>query len=249
MVLIHEGERVDHLYSADLSIIQSSEVFSFSLDALLLAHFAQIPSRARLSIIDLCAGNGAVTLLVASQTKSKVVGIELQERLVDMAKRSVQLNGLTDQIDIIQYDVRHLDQLFCSDSVDIITCNPPYFDLGAENKISSNTHKAIARHEQYLQMNEFIPQIGKVLKVGGRAYLVHRPERFLELIDLMREYRLTPKKLQFVYPKRDRAAKMLLIEGIKDGKMTGLKLLPPVFVHGDDGKYLPEVSRLIYGKS
>lgn len=247
MVTIYPEERIDHLLSADLAIIQSNEVFSFSLDALFLAHFAQIPPRFGVKILDLCAGNGAVTMLIAAKTKSQVMGIELQERLVNMACRSVEMNHMSNQVQVVTHDIRQLDQLIDADSVDIITCNPPYFEVSGENKLNPNPYKAIARHEKYLTMEEFIPQISRVLKVGGRANIVHRPERFLEMIDLLREYRLTPKKIQFVYPKKDREAKMMLVEAMKDGKQQGLKLLPPLFIHDDEGNYLPEVREIIYG--
>lgn len=248
MVQLKTNERIDHLYSADLSIIQSPDVFSYSLDALFLAHFAQIPPRNNVRIVDFCAGNGAVTLLLASQTKSDIIGIELQERLVDMAERSISLNQLDSQIKIFQQDIRDLDSIIKSDSVDIVTCNPPYFPVGAQNKTNPNPYKAIARHEVMLTIEEFVSASSRALKMGGRAYFVHRPERFLELIDQMREYRLTPKKAQFIYPKRNREAKIMLIEGIKDGKMNGFKMLPPLFIHDDKGDYLPEVEAIIYGK-
>jgi len=245
---LKEDERIDLLMQYDIEIIQSKSVFSFSLDAILLSEFARIPTGSKSTIVDLCAGNGAITLMLSRQTESKVYGLELQERLVDMAKRSIRLNQLEDQVEMIQADVKESQDYFKRDSVDVITCNPPYFEVSDESRKNPNQHLALARHEIETNFEEIVRISSQILRNKGKIHFVHRPERFLELIDTMRTYRLYPKRIQFIYPKKSKEANMVLIEGIKNGSESGLKMLHPIVVHDENGNYMPEVRRIIYGK-
>lgn len=245
--LLKEDERIDQLMRYKLEIIQSPSVFSFSLDAILLGEFAAVPRHNRAKIVDLCSGNGVVPLLLSQKTKSPIKAIELQERLADMARRSIRLNQLVDQIDVIQGDVANAYQWIPKDSVDVVTCNPPYFPATEKSVKNPNQHLAIARHELHTNLDEVLSIASGLLKMNGKLYMVHRPDRLLEILDAMRQNRLAPKKIQLVYPKRDREANILLIEGMKDGKEAGFKVLPPVFVYDENNDYLPEVRRLIYG--
>lgn len=247
MVELLEDERMDRLMRYDLDIIQSPSVFSFSIDALLLAEFAYVPSHDRAKIIDLCSGNGVVALSLSQKTQSKVYGVELQERLVDMAERSIQHNELLESVEMIQGDVKEAADWFGYDKVDVITCNPPYFKVDETSKKNPNRHKAIARHELTINLEDIIKVSGDLLKMRGRFFMVHRPERFLEILDLMKKYKITPKKVQFIYPKYGKEANMILIEGIKQGKIEGFKILPPVFIHDEEGEYLPEIKGMFYG--
>ncbi|GEK89040.1 tRNA1(Val) A37 N6-methylase TrmN6 [Alkalibacterium putridalgicola] len=246
-IQLKEDERIDQLMQYDLEIIQSPSVFSFSLDAVLLGDFAKVPKHDRARVVDLCSGNGAVALMLSQKTNSKVVAMELQERLVDMAERSIKLNDLEDQVEMIHSDVNHATEHIKKDSVDVLTCNPPYFTVTEESRQNPNAHLAIARHELHLTLKELMTVSAGLLKTKGKAYFVHRPERFLEIMDEMRAARLAPKRIRFVYPKPDREANMLLIEGIKQGKESGLKILPPLYVFDENGNYYPEVRRMIYG--
>ncbi|WP_208560279.1 tRNA1(Val) (adenine(37)-N6)-methyltransferase [Marinilactibacillus kalidii] len=230
-----------------IEIIQSPSVFSFSLDAVLLGAFAQVPKHARAKIVDLCSGNGAVALMLSQQTASPVKGIEIQERLVDMAKRSVQGNGLLDQVEMIQADVKAVKELIQHDSVDVVTCNPPYFKVTEDSLKNPNTHLAIARHEIHLDLEALMKATAFLLKTKGKAYFVHRPDRLLEILDAMRKVNLAPKRVRFVYPKATKEANMVLIEGIKNGKESGFTVLPPLVVFDEQDHYLPEVRRMIYG--
>ncbi|WP_228587766.1 methyltransferase [Alkalibacterium sp.] len=240
-------ERIDQLMQYNLEIIQSSSVFSFSLDAVLLGDFASVPKHNRARVVDLCSGNGAVALMLSQKTTSPVTAVEIQERLVDMAKRSIEMNQLTDRVEMIHADVNQVTQHIKKDSVDVVTCNPPYFTVSDHSRKNPNEHLAIARHELHLTLKELMAETAGLLKTKGKAYFVHRPERFLEIMDAMREVKLAPKRVRFVYPKSDREANMLLIEGIKQGKEDGLKILPPLFVFDNQGEYFPEVRRMIYG--
>lgn len=248
VVRLNEDERIDQLMQYDLRIIQSKSVFSFSLDAILLGDFAQIPQGSKAKIVDLCAGNGAVTLMVSQKTKSSVYGLELQPRLIDMAERSIELNDLSKRVHMIQADVKDAYEHIRKDSVDVITCNPPYFKVKQMSKKNPNYHLALARHEIETNLKEIMEYSSGLLKTNGKAYFVHRPDRFLEILDAMRAVKLAPKRVRFVYPKRDREANMVLIEGIKQGSESGFKMLPPLVVFDEQDNYLDEVRTMIYGK-
>lgn len=243
---LKEDERIDQLYAEDVKIIQSSDVFSFSLDAVLLANFPNIPKKG--IVVDLCAGNGAVGLFVAKKTKSKIYQIEIQERLADMAQRSVQLNHLEDQIDVLPINLKDSLNKISSDSCDLVLCNPPYFKNLPTNHKNPNPYYATARHEIHTNLDEVLFISSKLLKMNGHFAMVHRPDRFLEVIGLMKKNRLAPKRVQFVYPKAGKDANILLIEGIKDGKTDGFKVLPPMFTYDAAGNYSLETRRLLYGE-
>lgn len=245
--MLEGNERIDQLMQYDLRIIQSPDVFSYSLDAVLLGHFAKLRNRDDQKVMDLCSGNGAVALMISQKTKSHVYGIEIQKELVDMARRSVLLNDLDGRISIIHKDLKELSSEHY-DSVDVITCNPPYFPVKEHSQMNPNEHLAIARHELHLTLNELLFTISKLLKINGKAYIVHRPDRFLELMDVMRKHRVTPKSVQFVHPNENANANMVLVEGIKYGKEAGFKMLPPLYVHNENGDYRPEVRKILYGE-
>lgn len=238
-------ERLDYLLAEDLRIIQSPSVFSFSLDAVLLARFAYVPLK-RGKIVDLCTGNGAIPLFLSARTESPIWGIELQERLVHMARRSVEYNGLENQIDIMEGDVKNIAAHLGFEKYDVVTCNPPYFPAHEMSDKNLSEHMAIARHELHLTLEEAVLSASQLLKQGGKAAFVHRSGRLIDLIAAMRANRLEPKRIRLVYPKAGKEANTLLIEGIKDGK-PDLKILPPLVVYGEDGEYTDEVRELLYG--
>jgi tRNA1(Val) A37 N6-methylase TrmN6 len=245
MVELYDDERLDYLLNEDIRIIQSPSVFSFSLDAVLLAKFAYMPIQ-KGQIVDLCTGNGVIPLLLSMRTKGKIIGIEIQERLCDMAKRSVQYNGLEQQIEIIHGDIKDAPKQLGYSKYDVVTCNPPYFPTISKEEMNKNVHFAIARHEIYCTLEDVIRVSSQLLKQGGKAAFVHRPGRLLDIITLMRKYRLEPKRLRFVYPKIGKEANTILIEGIKDGN-PDLKVLPPLIVYNDNNEYTDEVKQLLYG--
>lgn len=243
--LLKDGERIDQLIARGVKIIQSPDVFSFSLDAVLLAYFASIPKKG--TIVDFCSGNGAVALFIAPKTKASITGIELQERLADMGKRSILLNNFEDQLEMKLLDIKEITSEIKSDSVDFITCNPPYFKEQPNSKKNPNPYYAIARHEIYLQLDDVFQSASKALKMNGKIAMVHRPDRLIDILDSMKRHRIAPKKIQFIYPKEGKEANTILIEGIKDGKTDGLKILPPLYVYGDDNQYLPAIKEMLHG--
>ncbi|KMY48143.1 tRNA1(Val) (adenine(37)-N6)-methyltransferase [Peribacillus loiseleuriae] len=239
-------ERLDHLLAEKLRIIQSPSVFSFSLDAVLLSKFVNIPIQ-KGRIADLCSGNGVIPLLLSTRTKGKIIGVEIQERLFNMAERSVKYNGLSEQIQMVHGDIKAFPKEIGNDKFDVVTCNPPYFPTPSQEEINRNEHFAIARHEIMCTLEDVIQSTSHLLRQGGKAAFVHRPGRLMDILSLMREYRLEPKRLQFVYPKASKEANTILIEGIKDGS-PDLKILPPLVVYNEDNVYTPEVRRILYGE-
>ncbi|EIA19293.1 tRNA1(Val) (adenine(37)-N6)-methyltransferase [Listeria fleischmannii] len=245
--MLKGDERLDYLLAEEKRIIQSPSVFSFSLDAVLLAHFTYIP-RKKGDIIDLCSGNGIIPLLLSKHTEVPITGVEIQPRLADMARRSVTYNHLADQITILEEDLRGITKILGKEKHQIVTCNPPYFNTPPSSKVNENEHYKIARHEVMCTLRDTIRVSAELLRQGGKASFVHRPDRLVEIIDLMREYRLEPKRVQFVHPRLDKDANMVLVEGMKDAK-SGVRYLPPIFVHEQNGDYTPLLKEILYGES
>ena len=246
--LLLPGERIDELYSNQIKIIQSSEVFSFSLDAVLLAYFANPIKKESGQIVDLCAGNGAVGLFLSAKTKAKIYMVELQDRLAQMGQRSIRLNELEKQVTMLNADLNDIYQYLKKDSVDIITCNPPYFADLPTSKKNSNNHLTLARHEITVTLAQVIKKASGLLKARGKLYMVHRPERILEILFEMNKNRLAPKKIQLVYPKANKEANMVLIEAIKDGKPGGIRFMEPLIVYENNDQYTKVIRDILYGK-
>lgn len=238
-------ERIDQLYNGAVKIIQSDDVFSFSLDAVLLADFTRLGPRYQ--VVDLCAGNGAVGLFLSRKTKGPITLVEIQQKLAEMAQRSVVLNHLSDQVQVANIDLKEAPQILGSDQADAVTCNPPYFADHELSMKNPNPYYAMARHEISTSLNEVLAVSAKLLKTNGHFFMVHRPERLDEIMVKLQANRLAPKRLRFVYPKADREANMVLIEAIKDGRPNGVRIQPPLTVYREDNTYTDAVSQILYG--
>ena len=245
-MILKDDERLDDLLAEDLKIIQSPSVFAFSLDAVLLSRFVYVPIQ-KGKLIDLCSGNGVIPLFLSLRTKGSIDAIEIQERLADMATRSVDYNGLGEQIKIYRGDLKEAIKIVTAGTYDVVTCNPPYFITPNPDEINENEHLAIARHEIMCTLEDTIKASSQLAKQGGKIAFVHRPGRFLDIVTLMRKYQIEPKRVQFVYPKQGKEANTLLIEGIKYGK-PDLKILPPLVVYKDNNEYTDEMKEILYGK-
>ncbi|MGT2911196.1 tRNA1(Val) (adenine(37)-N6)-methyltransferase [Streptococcus cameli] len=243
---LKEGERIDQLFSTDVKIIQNKDVFSYSIDSVLLSRFPSIPKKGL--IVDLCSGNGAVGLFASTRTKAHIVLVELQERLANMGKRSIALNALEEQVRMVHDDLKNLLAHVPRSQVDLILCNPPYFKASETSNKNLSEHYLLARHEITTNLEEICSVARHALKSNGRLAMVHRPDRFLDILDTLLQYNLAPKRIQFVYPKEGKEANMLLIEAIKDGSTDGLKILPPLYVHKANGDYTDEIHEIYFGK-
>lgn len=246
MVHLKGDERLDYLLAENLRIIQSPSVFAFSLDAVLLSRFVYVPIQ-KGNLIDLCSGNGVIPLFLSTRTKGNIIGVEIQERLYDMAVRSIEYNDLHPRLQMIHGDVKDMPSKLGTGKFDVVTCNPPYFPVPEQEIINENEHLAIARHEIMVTLEDVIRVSSQLVRQGGKVALVHRPGRLLDIISLMRQYRLEPKRIRLVYPKKGKEANTLLVEAIKGGK-PDLKILSPLFVYEDNDEYTQEVREILYGK-
>ena len=244
--MLKGDERLDYLLAEELRIIQSPSVFSFSLDAVLLARFVSVPI-VKGQIVDLCSGNGVIPLLLSTRTNAAITGIEIQERLYDMAIRSIEYNDLSSRLHMIHGDIKDIAQQIGFSKYDAVTCNPPYFPTPKADERNKNEHYAIARHEIMCNLEDVIRTSSQLLKQGGKAAFVHRPGRLMDILTLMRKYRIEPKRLQFVHPMQGKEANIILIEGIKDGS-PDLKTLPPFYVYDSNNEYTEEAKVLLYGE-
>ena len=245
--MLKEDERIDQLYSQDVQIIQNPHYFAFSLDAVLLADFVRPNRKKKAKIVDLCAGNGAIGLFLHNKLGGHFTEVELQEPIADMAKRSIELNHLEDRYDVLQMDIKDVYKGIPKDSADIVLCNPPYFPVSEHSQKNPNQVLAIARHEIKTNLTTVVDRMSGLLKMNGRGYLVHRPDRLAEILTELTNHRLAPQRIRFIYPKPDREANIVLIEAIKDGGVGGVRIVPPLVVNRADGEYGTEVRQLLYG--
>lgn len=240
---LEKNEVVNNLLNKNLKIIQRTDFFNFSLDSLLVANFLSV-GRGVNKIVDLGTGNGAIPLFLSERTKAKIAGIEIQKISADLAKRNIELNNLSEQIEIINDDMKNWKKYFKTGSQDAVVSNPPFFKFhGNEELLNDLDQLTLARHEISITLEEIIETASFLLKDKGYFAMVHRPDRFLEILDTMREYGIIPKKVRFCHSKIDKQAKILLVEGIKFGA-EGLTVLPPLISHDSDGKYSQEVLEL-----
>lgn len=223
----------------NMFIYQNDDWFSFSLDSVLLANFVNINLTDK-KIIDFCTGNAPIPMLLSYRTKNEILGVEIQKEVYDLGVKSIKENNLDDRIKIINEDVKNLIDIYESDCFDIITCNPPYFKTKNELLLNDNNIKTIARHEVMLNLEDIFVVAKKILKNGKKIAMVHRPDRLIEIIDMMKKYGFEPKRMKLCYPKEGMEANILLIEAVKNGK-GGLKIESPLIIHNQDGSYTDEV--------
>lgn len=227
-----------------LKVIQDSEKFNFSLDSTLLVNFIN-PSLKKEEILDIGTGNAFIPIFLSLKTKNHITGVEIQEDIYDLAKRSVELNHLEKQITILNKDVRTLYKEIGVSKFDVIISNPPYFKVEDESKLNKNDYLSIARHEIALTLNELMDSVKKLLKDNGKFYLVHRADRMIDVLEEFRKNSIEPKRIQFIYPKKSsNDAYLLLIEGIKTKKVGGLKILKPLYIHKENGEYREEILKI-----
>ena len=223
----------------DLKIVQNTDMFSFSLDSVLLANFVSLNSGIS-NVLDIGCGNAPIPLILSCRTDAFITGVEIQKDVFDMAKKGVSINNLSDRINIVNADINDFSRDIESDQFDVITCNPPFFKVSDGSKFNDSSYKVIARHEVCLNLEQLFSISRKLLKNGGVISIVHRPDRLVDIITTMRSNNIEPKRIRFVYPKVGRECNMILVEGAKNGK-PGLKILSPLVTHNEDGSYSSEV--------
>ena len=225
-----------------LKIVQCNDYFSFSLDSVLLPNFVTLRPSDK-EIIDLGCGNAPVSMILSLKSKANITGVEIQKAVYDLAIESLRINNLESKIKIINDDIKNITKYFPTDSVDVVVSNPPYFKNNETSNINNNRIKAIARHEILISLEDIIEKSKVILKNGGFLAIVHRTDRFMDIISSMRKNNIEPKRVRFVYPKVGCESNLVLVEGVKNGK-PGLKVLNPLIVHNIDGTYSDEVMKM-----
>lgn len=240
---LKENERLDDLQRNGLKIIQRTDGFCFGMDAVLLSGFAAARSGER--VLDLGTGTGIIPLLLSAKTDGEhFTGLEIQEEIARMAARSVALNRLEEKIEIVQGDIKEASRIFGAASFDVVTTNPPYMN-DAHGLKNPTEVKAISRHEVLCTLEDVVREGAKVLKPGGRMYMVHRPHRLIEIFGTMTKYKLEPKRMKLVHPFADKEANMVLIEAVRGGG-AWMKVEAPIVVYKEPGVYTDEIYS-IYG--
>ena len=241
-VELKENERIDDLEFKKLKVNQNKEGFCFGIDAVLLSDFAKnIKNNAK--VLDLGTGTGIISILLCGKTNlSKIIGVEVQEEVADMAKRSVRLNNLENKFEIINENITNLEKIYERNSFDVIVTNPPY---KKENTgiVNEEKKKLISRHETLAKLEDYIKISNKLLKDKGEFYMVHRPERLVDIITYMRQYKIEPKEIRFVCSHENEPPKLVLIKGIKSGKPF-LKFKENLYIYEKDGKYTEAILKI-----
>ena len=237
---MNNNERIDDLQINGRRIIQSPDRFCFGMDAVLLSGFAKVKKGE--SVLDLGTGTGILPILLDAKTVGgHFTGLEIQPESADMARRSVILNNRQDKIDIVTGDIKNALNIFGAASFDVIVTNPPYMNQN-HGITNPESPKAIARHELLCSLEDVIRQTGSLLKVNGRMYMVHRPFRLPDIMELMNECGIEPKKMRFVHPYVDREPSMVLIEGVRGGNRR-LTVEKPLVIYDGSGGYSEEIKR------
>lgn len=242
---LKENERLDDLQLNKLKIIQNKKWFCYGIDSVLLSDFAK-EIRENSTVLDLGAGNGILGLLLCGKTKLKtVIGVEIQDEVCEMATRTILFNGLQDRFQMIHGDIKNVTNIIPRESFDAVVSNPPYKkkDSGIQN---NNETKVISRHEILCNLNDIIKAACYALKEKGTFYMVHRPERLADIIATLREYRIEPKVIKFVYPKINKKPNLVLIKSTKYGN-SFLDIKEPIIVYDGNGEYTDEIKK-IYGR-
>lgn len=257
---LKENERIDELQYKNLKIIQNEDGFCFGIDSVLLSDFAK-DIKNNSTGVDLGTGTGIISILLSAKTKlEKIIGVEIQEDVAEMANRSVILNNIQDKIEILNLDIKDIIQNKSNnkeninklienklqrEKFDFVVTNPPYKKLDT-GKVNANENKYISRHELTANLEDFLNVSKYLLKDKGAFYMVHRPDRLVDIIELMRKYKIEPKKIRFVYSSIEKEPSLILIKGIKNANPF-LKIDRPLIIYNENGEYTEEIYE-IYGE-
>lgn len=242
---LKDNERIDDLEYKNLKIIQNKKGFCFGIDSVIISDFAK-DLKAEAVGVDLGTGTGIIGILLCAKTKiKKIIGVEIQKEVADMTKRSIKINNLEDRFEILNTNIKNINKEVKGDSFDFVVTNPPYKKIET-GKVNENELKYISRHEYTASLEDFIKASKYLLKDKGNLYMVHRPERLADIIELMRKYKIEPKKIRMVYSKLEKDASLVLIKATKNAKPF-LKIEKPLIIYNKNGEYTDEIYE-IYNK-
>ena len=241
-IFLQADERLDDLMLSGRKIIQRKTEFCFATDSVLIAHFPKF--KRRLKVLDLGTGTGVIPLLIADEVE-KICAIEINHEMAELARRNVELNNLSEKISVVEGDYRQFRNFFCAESFDMVIANPPYYPIkdGEANKIEG---VAFARHEFTATLEDVVTAARFALKFHGSFCMIHSAGRLVEIVNALSRHQLEMKRLQMIYPKKNRNANLVMIESIVGGNAGSLKILPPLVIHEEDGSYTDDVKK-IYG--
>ncbi|MCQ4831823.1 MULTISPECIES: tRNA1(Val) (adenine(37)-N6)-methyltransferase [Hungatella] len=243
IIELKSDERLDDLQRNGYQIIQKKNGFCFGMDAVLLSGFARVKQGEK--AIDLGTGTGIIPILLEAKYEGEYyTGLEIQDEMADMAARSVALNHLEEKVSIVKGDIKEASRLFGAASFDVVTSNPPYMN-DAHGLKNPDLPKAISRHEVLCTLDDVTREAARLLRPGGRFYMVHRPHRLIEIITALTKYKLEPKRMKMVHPFVEKDANMVLIEAVRGGKSM-IKVEAPIVVYQEPGVYTQEIYD-IYG--
>lgn len=244
-IVLKENERIDDLEFKNLRIIQNKDGFCFGIDAVLLSDFARNIKKDS-KVMDLGTGTGIISILLCGKTNLKqIVGVEIQEEVYDMACRNAKLNNLEDKFEVINKNILDLEEMFERNTFDVIVTNPPYKKQNT-GIVNEEKRKLISRHEVLAKLEDYIEVSNKLLKDKGEFYMVHRPDRLVDIMVLMRKYKIEPKEIRFVCSHFSEPPKLVLIKGVKNGKAF-LNFKEDLYIYEKNGEYTEELLK-IYGK-
>jgi len=240
----HENEVIiDFLSHSDMKIIQRNDYLNFSIDSVLISNFLTI-NKGRKNIMDLGTGNGVIPMLLSKRTNANIVGIEIQDISVDLACRNIILNKLESQVKIVKGDIKNIQSEFTDQSFDAVITNPPFFKfVGDKNQLNNLDQLTYARHEVLINLEDIIKAGSYLLKFRGNFTMVHRADRLIDILELMKKYKIEPKRIRFCHTTKNKGAKIILIEGMK-GAEAGLVIQPPLYINNDDGSYTEEILKM-----
>ena len=240
-------EEIDNIlgYKDSYKIIQEKDAFSFSIDSTILSFFCDIKRKEK-ALIDLGTGNAIIPLILSMRTDKKIYAVEIQDKVYDRALRTVKLNNLEDRIEIINDDIKNLRNIFKQASFSLIVSNPPYFRIEDSSMKNDNEELKYSRHEYLITMEDIIKESSYLLTDGGSLNLIQRSERFIETIELLKKYRLNPKRIRFVFPSVNKDSYVFMIYARKNRNSHGTKILPPLYIYKEDGEYSEEIKEYFH---
>jgi tRNA1(Val) A37 N6-methylase TrmN6 len=223
----------------NLKLYQNEDMFKFSIDSILLPNFVTLTTKTN-KILDIGTGNAVIPIVLTTKTNAKIDAVEIQKEVFELGLKSIKCNNLDNKINIYNMDIKDYISNLESDIYDTITCNPPFFKINETSIVNDSDYKTIARHEVKLNIDDLMKIARKMLKNNGNIAIVHRTERLIDIIECMRKNNIEPKKIQFVYPKKNKESNILLIEGVKNGN-PGIKILDSLYIHNENGTYTEQV--------
>jgi len=246
----NENERIDDLNINGLKVIQNREYFMFGIDSVILSSMVKSNSKSNV-IVDFCTGSAVIPILLTTRVKYKrIIGVELQNEMYDLAVRNVKLNNLTNDISVLNQDIKEYkkiieyirDNVTSSGNVDVVVCNPPYKEVGT-GIINENNVKYIARHEDKCTLDDIFIASSKLLKTKGKLYLVHKPDRLADLICMARKYNLEVKEITMLQPTKSKKPSIVFLEYVKDGN-KGVNILPNILEYDEEGNYTSKIKEI-----